>query len=108
MSSGSSLSQFNLGVQGGTQGEGFLQGWRGWFVTGPLHPSLRVRQRSKSVDFHGAEHRQQPCRIIIGNEMKQITYSVLEMNNTLIPGAYSWGGHNVDCDRPLDCQENLG
>ncbi|GFX98903.1 putative RNA-directed DNA polymerase from transposon X-element [Trichonephila clavipes] len=40
-------------------------GWSGFFVTGPLHSGLRVRPRPKSVDFHDAETRQWPCRMII-------------------------------------------
>ncbi|GFY03432.1 hypothetical protein TNCV_1173881 [Trichonephila clavipes] len=38
-------------------------GRRGWFVAGSLHPRLRVQPRPKSVDFHDAENRQQPCRM---------------------------------------------
>ncbi|GFS50904.1 hypothetical protein TNCV_4847981 [Trichonephila clavipes] len=40
-------------------------GWRGWFVAGLLYPRLRARPRPKSMDFHDAENRQRPCRIII-------------------------------------------
>ncbi|GFU36265.1 hypothetical protein TNCV_559071 [Trichonephila clavipes] len=40
-------------------------GWHGWVVAGLLHPRLRVRPRPKSVDFHDAENRLQPCRTII-------------------------------------------
>ncbi|GFX62782.1 hypothetical protein TNCV_3351081 [Trichonephila clavipes] len=29
--------------------------WRSWFDSGPVHPSLRVRPRPKSVDFHDAK-----------------------------------------------------
>ncbi|GFX74472.1 hypothetical protein TNCV_3213591 [Trichonephila clavipes] len=42
-----------------------LAGWRGWFVTGLLHPRLRVRSRPKSEDFHDAENRQWLCCGII-------------------------------------------
>ncbi|GFT55536.1 hypothetical protein TNCV_3320511 [Trichonephila clavipes] len=37
-------------------------GWRGWFVAGLR---LRVRTQPKSVDFHDAENRQRPYRMII-------------------------------------------
>ncbi|GFU93433.1 hypothetical protein TNCV_2728201 [Trichonephila clavipes] len=37
----------------------------GWFVAGLPHPRLRVRFRPKSVDFHDAENRQRPCRMIM-------------------------------------------
>ncbi|GFV01945.1 ras-specific guanine nucleotide-releasing factor RalGPS2 [Trichonephila clavipes] len=37
----------------------------GWFVAGLLHLRLRVQPRPKSVDFHDAENRQRPCRILI-------------------------------------------
>ncbi|GFW50560.1 hypothetical protein TNCV_2888631 [Trichonephila clavipes] len=39
--------------------------WRGWFVDGLLQPRVRVRPRSKSVDFHDAENRQRSCRTIV-------------------------------------------
>ncbi|GFW25192.1 hypothetical protein TNCV_2262501 [Trichonephila clavipes] len=42
-----------------------MVGWHGWFVAGLLHPRLRVRLRSKPVDFPDAENRQRPCRMII-------------------------------------------
>ncbi|GFV43165.1 hypothetical protein TNCV_1574111 [Trichonephila clavipes] len=42
-------------------------GWRTWFVTVLVHLRLRVRMRPKSVWFHDAEHRQRPCRMIIGH-----------------------------------------
>ncbi|GFW05137.1 hypothetical protein TNCV_4716041 [Trichonephila clavipes] len=32
--------------------------YRSWFVTGPLHPRLRVRPPLQSVNFHDAENRQ--------------------------------------------------
>ncbi|GFX66678.1 hypothetical protein TNCV_1428441 [Trichonephila clavipes] len=38
---------------------------RGWFVADLLYPSLRVRPRLKSADFHVAENRQWPYRMII-------------------------------------------
>ncbi|GFW10947.1 hypothetical protein TNCV_4459221 [Trichonephila clavipes] len=37
----------------------------GWFVAGFLHSRFRVRPRPKLVDFHDAEIRQRPCRMII-------------------------------------------
>ncbi|GFX38519.1 hypothetical protein TNCV_2344901 [Trichonephila clavipes] len=40
-------------------------GWRGWIVAVPPHLRLRVRPRSKSVDFHYGENRQRPCRMVI-------------------------------------------
>ncbi|GFW25615.1 transposable element Tcb2 transposase [Trichonephila clavipes] len=40
-------------------------GWRSWFIDGLLHLRLRVRPRPKSVDFHDAENRQRPCRMIM-------------------------------------------
>ncbi|GFW28033.1 hypothetical protein TNCV_769131 [Trichonephila clavipes] len=45
----------------------FLAGrrWSDWFVAGCLHLRLRVRPQTKSVDFHDAENRQRPCRMII-------------------------------------------
>ncbi|GFU18817.1 hypothetical protein TNCV_1085591 [Trichonephila clavipes] len=39
--------------------------WRSWFVTGLVRLRLRVRPRPKSVDFHDAKNRQQPCRMIM-------------------------------------------
>ncbi|GFW51303.1 hypothetical protein TNCV_3254321 [Trichonephila clavipes] len=39
-------------------------GWRSWFVTGLMHPRLRVRPRPKSKDFHDAENRQRPCHYL--------------------------------------------
>ncbi|GFV55191.1 hypothetical protein TNCV_1382121 [Trichonephila clavipes] len=43
-------------------------GWRSWFVTGLLHPRLRVRPRPEWVDFHDAENRQRPCSMIMRHE----------------------------------------
>ncbi|GFV72982.1 hypothetical protein TNCV_1734501 [Trichonephila clavipes] len=40
-------------------------GWRNWFVAGLLPLRLRVRPQPKSVDFHDAENRQRPCRMIM-------------------------------------------
>ncbi|GFW46886.1 putative transposable element [Trichonephila clavipes] len=40
-------------------------GWRGWFVAGLSYPRLWVRPQPKLVDFHDAENRQWPCRMII-------------------------------------------
>ncbi|GFU48355.1 hypothetical protein TNCV_3342471 [Trichonephila clavipes] len=40
-------------------------GWRSWFVAGLLHPRIQVRPRPKSVDFHDAENRRRPCRMIM-------------------------------------------
>ncbi|GFX09880.1 hypothetical protein TNCV_3565581 [Trichonephila clavipes] len=40
-------------------------GWLSWFVAGLLHPRLLVQPRPKSVDFHDAENRQRPCRMIM-------------------------------------------
>ncbi|GFU83659.1 hypothetical protein TNCV_1411971 [Trichonephila clavipes] len=40
-------------------------GWRGWFITVLLNLRFRVRPRPKSVDFHDAENRQRPCRMIM-------------------------------------------
>ncbi|GFV14654.1 hypothetical protein TNCV_2586271 [Trichonephila clavipes] len=40
-------------------------GWRGLFDAGLLLPRLWVPPRPKSVDFHDAENRQRPCRMII-------------------------------------------
>ncbi|GFV61555.1 hypothetical protein TNCV_4543871 [Trichonephila clavipes] len=39
-------------------------GWRCWFVTGLVRLNLWIRP-SKSVDFHDAENRQHPCRMIV-------------------------------------------
>ncbi|GFV69618.1 hypothetical protein TNCV_4507331 [Trichonephila clavipes] len=36
-----------------------------WFVAGLLPLRLRVRPWSMSVDFHDAENRQRPCRMIM-------------------------------------------
>ncbi|GFU80358.1 hypothetical protein TNCV_3521321 [Trichonephila clavipes] len=38
---------------------------RSWFVAGLLHLRLRVRPRPISVDFHDAENRQRPYRMIM-------------------------------------------
>ncbi|GFX30486.1 hypothetical protein TNCV_3461371 [Trichonephila clavipes] len=38
---------------------------RGWFVAGLLHLRLRIQLRPKSVDFHEAENRQWPCRMVM-------------------------------------------
>ncbi|GFV66063.1 hypothetical protein TNCV_1440701 [Trichonephila clavipes] len=40
-------------------------GWRSWFVDGLLPPRLWVRSRPNLVDFHDAENRQRPCRMIM-------------------------------------------
>ncbi|GFV06392.1 hypothetical protein TNCV_2947151 [Trichonephila clavipes] len=40
-----------------------LAGWRSRFVADPVHSRLRVRARPKSVDSHGSENRQRPCRM---------------------------------------------
>ncbi|GFW33879.1 hypothetical protein TNCV_3589641 [Trichonephila clavipes] len=40
-------------------------GWRNGFDPGLIRPRLRVRPRSKSVDFHDAINRQGLCRMII-------------------------------------------
>ncbi|GFV58524.1 hypothetical protein TNCV_4933091, partial [Trichonephila clavipes] len=37
----------------------------GLFVAALLHIRLRVRPKPKSVDYHDAENRQRPCRMII-------------------------------------------
>ncbi|GFS95195.1 hypothetical protein TNCV_2705351 [Trichonephila clavipes] len=49
----------------GSKLEGQPAGWRGWSVAGILYSRLRVRPWLKSVDFHDAENRQRPCRLII-------------------------------------------
>ncbi|GFU96983.1 DUF5641 domain-containing protein [Trichonephila clavipes] len=40
-------------------------GWRSWFVAVLVRLMLRIRSRSKSVDFHDEEKRQRPCRTIM-------------------------------------------
>ncbi|GFU41851.1 hypothetical protein TNCV_3873211 [Trichonephila clavipes] len=45
--------------------DGITTGWRSWFVIGLLHQSLWVRPCPTSADFHDAEHRQRPCRMIM-------------------------------------------
>ncbi|GFW42184.1 hypothetical protein TNCV_1206401 [Trichonephila clavipes] len=40
-------------------------GWRTWFVAGLVRLRLRVRPQPKLVDFHDAENRQWPCRMIM-------------------------------------------
>ncbi|GFV76877.1 hypothetical protein TNCV_689481 [Trichonephila clavipes] len=52
----------NVGVEGQRLTNYATQpGWIGWLV----RPRLRVRPLLKSVDFHYAENRQRPCRMII-------------------------------------------
>ncbi|GFY25391.1 hypothetical protein TNCV_2485111 [Trichonephila clavipes] len=36
-----------------------------WFVAILVRPSLRVKPLPKSADFHDAENRQRPCRMIM-------------------------------------------
>ncbi|GFV19026.1 uncharacterized protein TNCV_4759111 [Trichonephila clavipes] len=46
-------------------------GWTGWrSVADFVRPSLRVRPRPKSMDFHDAENRQRPCQVIIWHVLK--------------------------------------
>ncbi|GFV41412.1 hypothetical protein TNCV_3090221 [Trichonephila clavipes] len=39
-------------------------GWRSCFCAGLVRLSLWVRPQPKSMDFHDAENRQHPCRMI--------------------------------------------
>ncbi|GFX03758.1 hypothetical protein TNCV_2113301 [Trichonephila clavipes] len=42
-----------------------LAEWCVCFIAGLLHPMLWARLRPKLMDFHDAENRQWPCRMIV-------------------------------------------
>ncbi|GFU82543.1 hypothetical protein TNCV_4790941 [Trichonephila clavipes] len=48
-------------------------GWRGWFATDLMQPRFRAQHWPKSVDFHDAENRQRPCRMIIRQNNLELT-----------------------------------
>ncbi|GFW89898.1 hypothetical protein TNCV_2979941 [Trichonephila clavipes] len=77
---------------GNVAGNVWPSGWRGWFVDGLMYPWLRVRPRTKPVDFHDAENQQRPCRTIIRHVCngKTSIHSPLEINEKMLLGMFEW------------------